>query len=186
MCVWAMTSASRWAVPLPPLWVDEDDVVDVVEPWMAWLIQCSMLMLPWLEVGVPCESPCTEPSSSEPEEVSMGQSRDAVWPSQETHADPAPKHRPAALLRVIPKATPVFHPEHLQLLSEGFLTLQSQTETFQFSPLNSLGRNQRYSLHKHTKQAATGSIFSDMLDLHGLQSETVCSLCSVPRGLSEL
>lgn len=89
MCVWAMTSASRWAVPLPPLWVDEDDVVDVVEPWMAWLIQCSMLMLPWLEVGVPCESPCTEPSLSEPEEVSMGQSRAAVWPSQEAHADPA-------------------------------------------------------------------------------------------------
>lgn len=70
MCVWAMTSASRWAAPLPPLWVDEDEVVEVVEPWMAWLIQCSMLMLPWLEVGVPWESPCTEPSSSEPEEVS--------------------------------------------------------------------------------------------------------------------
>jgi hypothetical protein len=30
-----------------------------------------MLMLPWLEVGVPWESPCTEPSSSEPEEVSV-------------------------------------------------------------------------------------------------------------------
>lgn len=80
----------------------------------------------------------------------------------------------------------MFHPKHLQLLSKGFLTLQSRTETFQFSPLNSLGRSQRYSLHKHTKQAATGSIFSDMLDLHGLQSETVCSLCSVPKGLSEL
>lgn len=72
MCVWAMTSASLWAAPLPPLWVEEEEVVDVVEPWMAWLIQCSMLMLPWLEVGVPWESPCTEPSSSEPEEVSGG------------------------------------------------------------------------------------------------------------------
>ena len=71
MCVWAMTSASLWAAPLPPLWVDEEEVVEVVEPWMAWLIQCSMLMLPWLEVGVPWESPCTEPSSSEPEEVSV-------------------------------------------------------------------------------------------------------------------
>lgn len=69
-CVCAMTSASRCAAPLPPLCVEDEDVVDVVEPWMAWLIQCSMLMLPWLEVGVPCESPCTEPSSSEPEEVS--------------------------------------------------------------------------------------------------------------------
>lgn len=65
-----MTSASLCAAPLPPLWVDEEEVVEVVEPWMAWLIQCSMLMLPWLEVGVPWESPCTEPSSSEPEEVS--------------------------------------------------------------------------------------------------------------------
>lgn len=50
-------------------------MVDVVEPWMAWLIQCSMLMLPWLEVGVPWESPCTEPSSSEPEEVSVFKKR---------------------------------------------------------------------------------------------------------------
>lgn len=50
-------------------------MVDVVEPWMAWLIQCSMLMLPWLEVGVPWESPCTEPSSSEPEEVSIFKKR---------------------------------------------------------------------------------------------------------------
>lgn len=66
-----MTSASLWAAPLPPLWVEEEEVVEVVEPWMAWLIQCSMLMLPWLEVGVPWESPCTEPSSSEPEEVSV-------------------------------------------------------------------------------------------------------------------
>lgn len=67
-----MTSASLWAAPLPPLCVEDEEVVDVVEPWMAWLIQCSMLMLPWLEVGVPWESPCTEPSSSEPEEVSGG------------------------------------------------------------------------------------------------------------------
>lgn len=42
---------------------------------MAWLIQCSMFMLPWLEVGVPWESPCTEPSSSEPEEVSVFKKR---------------------------------------------------------------------------------------------------------------
>lgn len=77
MCVWAMTSASRWAAPLPPLWVEEDEVVEVVEPWMAWLIQCSMLMLPWLEVGVPCESPCTEPSSSEPDDVSVGETNSA-------------------------------------------------------------------------------------------------------------
>jgi hypothetical protein len=55
--------------------VEEEEVVDVVEPWMAWLIQCSMLMLPWLEVGVPWESPCTEPSSSEPEEVSVFKKR---------------------------------------------------------------------------------------------------------------
>lgn len=82
MCVWAMTSASRWAAPLPPLWVDEDEVVEVVEPWMAWLIQCSMLMLPWLEVGVPWESPCTEPSSSEPEEVSARQvTGEGLWRS---------------------------------------------------------------------------------------------------------
>ena len=43
----ARTSASLWAAPLPPLWVEDDEVVEVVEPWMAWLIQCSMLMLPW-------------------------------------------------------------------------------------------------------------------------------------------
>ena len=55
MCVCARTSASLWAAPLPPLWVEDDEVVEVVEPWMAWLIQCSMLMLPWLDVGVPCE-----------------------------------------------------------------------------------------------------------------------------------
>lgn len=84
MCVWAMTSASLWAAPLPPLWVEEEEVVDVVEPWMAWLIQCSMLMLPWLEVGVPWESPCTEPSSSEPEEVSVKERR-PVSTSKETH-----------------------------------------------------------------------------------------------------
>ena len=47
MCVCARTSASLWAAPLPPLWVEDDEVVEVVEPWMAWLIQCSMLMLPW-------------------------------------------------------------------------------------------------------------------------------------------
>lgn len=84
MCVWAMTSASLWAAPLPPLWVDEEEVVEVVEPWMAWLIQCSMLMLPWLDVGVPWESPCTEPSSSEPEEVSVRESRPAMHHSRHT------------------------------------------------------------------------------------------------------
>lgn len=64
-----MTSASRLAAPLPPLCVEEEEVVEeVVEPWMARLIQFSMLMLLWLEVGVP--SPCMEPSPSEPDDVS--------------------------------------------------------------------------------------------------------------------
>ena len=66
-CAWAMTSASRLAAPLPPLCVEEDEVVEeVVEPWMARLIQCSMLMLPsWLEVGVPLPGP--EPSPPAPD-----------------------------------------------------------------------------------------------------------------------
>lgn len=87
MCVWAMTSASLWAAPLPPLWVEEEEVVDVVEPWMAWLIQCSMLMLPWLEVGVPWESPCTEPSSSEPEEVSVKGRRSVSTSKEHTRVE---------------------------------------------------------------------------------------------------
>ena len=90
MCVCARTSASLWAAPLPPLWVEDDEVVEVVEPWMAWLIQCSMLMLPWLDVGVPCESPWTEPSSSEPEEVSVGQRQLAA-----TGASSTPRPRPS-------------------------------------------------------------------------------------------
>lgn len=71
MCVWAITSANLCAALLPPLCVEEEEVVDVVDPWIAWLIQCSIFILPWLEVGVPWESPCTEPSSSDPEEVSI-------------------------------------------------------------------------------------------------------------------
>lgn len=110
MCVWAMTSASRWAAPLPPLWVEEDEVVEVVEPWMAWLIQCSMLMLPWLEVGVPCESPCTEPSSSEPDDVSVGETS-SVHHGEDTPQSPrghgpprAPtvRHRPREPSREAP------------------------------------------------------------------------------------
>lgn len=89
---WARTSASLpAAAPLPPLRVEEEEedaveeVVVVVEevPWMARLIQCSMLMLPSRldEITPPppsssspsppspsLPSPC--PSPSEHEEVS--------------------------------------------------------------------------------------------------------------------
>lgn len=40
-----MTSASLWAAPLPPLWVEEEEVVEVVEPWMAWLIDQERLLV---------------------------------------------------------------------------------------------------------------------------------------------
>lgn len=62
-----MTSARRLAAPLPPLWVDEEEVVEEV------VIQCSILTLPWLEVGVP--SPC--PSPSDPDDVSTRQREDS-------------------------------------------------------------------------------------------------------------
>lgn len=86
MCVWARTSARRPAAPLPPLCVDEEEE-EVVDPWwMARLIQCSMLTLPWLEVGVPSPWP---PSSSEPDEVSVrgGREERGERPS-ESHSDP--------------------------------------------------------------------------------------------------
>lgn len=90
---WASTSASLpAAAPLPPLRVEDEDeeaveeVVVVVEevPWIALLIQCSMLMLPsWLDEVPPppppsssspsppsSSSPSPWPSPSEPEEVS--------------------------------------------------------------------------------------------------------------------
>lgn len=53
---------------------------------MARLIQCSMLTLPWLEVGVPSPWP---PSSSEPDEVSVrgGREERGERPS-ESHSDP--------------------------------------------------------------------------------------------------
>lgn len=60
----------------------------------------------------------------------MGQSRDAVWPSQEAHADPAPQTQACCTLdgchisRSSRGHATVFHPKHLQLLSKGFLTLQ--------------------------------------------------------------
>lgn len=91
---WARTSATLMpAAPLPPLCVEEEEedaveeVVVVEEvPWMARLIQCSMLMLPSrLDKVSPSpplssfsprppssssSSPC--PSPSEHEEVSGG------------------------------------------------------------------------------------------------------------------
>lgn len=103
MCMcWARTSASLPpAAPLPPLRVEEEEeeaveeVVVVVEevPWMARLIQCSMLMLPSRLDEVPpppppssssqsppsspSPSPC--PSPSEPEEVSVGENIRWMW-----------------------------------------------------------------------------------------------------------
>ena len=104
MCVWARTSASLCAAPLLPLCVEDEEVVDVVEPWMAWLIQCSMLMLPWLEVGVPWESPCTEPSSSEPEEVSVGKSGLPGCSEAAHRSDPVDK---ASLTHQRPATSPI-------------------------------------------------------------------------------
>lgn len=95
---WASTSASLpAAAPLPPLRVEDEDeeavdeVVVVVEevPWIALLIQCSMLMLPsWLDEVPPppppsssspsppsSSSPSPWPSPSEPEEVSEEERR---------------------------------------------------------------------------------------------------------------
>ena len=182
MCVWARTSASLWAAPLPPLGVEDDEVVEVVEPWMAWLIQCSMLMLPWLDVGVPCESPCTEPSSSEPEEVSVGQRRLAA-----TGASSTPRPRPSpntdpphTLIGKWPLNTleksQVFqmtnyfsvswglHPKHLtvHIYARVFLTFQTQTKTS--SPVlhsRRWGITRCFSVHSDTKQEGHGGVFQD-------------------------
>lgn len=72
---WARTSASLpLAAPLPPLRVEEEEeeaveeVVVVVEevPWIARLIQCSMLMLPSRLDEVPPPPPPSSSSQSPP------------------------------------------------------------------------------------------------------------------------
>ena len=206
MCVWAMTSASLWAAPLPPLWVDEEEVVEVVEPWMAWLIQCSMLMLPWLEVGVPWESPCTEPSSSEPEEVSVWwesyyAAEQRSTPQSNTANTDLPHPRTIqqlllwTLLRLhyfsgelcfstinVSSQTPYNKLLQKAFLGGGGYTLRLK-HTHHLSRFNSLGR---MFLHTHTGWGRWGQHCLRDVEPSCVSKWDVCGPCLAPRWFSEL